>query len=230
MFTVVIPTMWKSESIEDLLISISDIDNISEIILINNDKENTPNFKILKHKKIIHITPYKNIITNRSLNLGVLLSKNNNICLLNDDILFDTNLFNFMENHKDKNLCGLSMFSEDTELKLIECDEKPFGFGSIMFIRKDSYQYIPHQLLLQYGDDYLYLMNEYNGNINYKIVGCKNNNIFAVTSDAGIYVEEYEKNIIDKENEFFNLEKEKKIGIEYSVKIEDPFIFKELSD
>lgn len=204
MFTVVIPTMWKSNTTESLLEMICDSSciNVDEIIIINNDHFNTPNIKILNHEKILMITPDFNIIVNPSWNLGVRLSKNKNICLLNDDIIFDQEIFNFMSNHLEKNLCGLRMEEINPPIRLSEADTRCHGFGCMMFVKKDSYDFIPNELRLFYGDDYLFQINKIKGNKVYYIDGCKNNQTWGVTSKNGVEVRSLKiSNEIDHEKQ-----------------------------
>lgn len=199
MFTVVIPTMWKPDTFEEQLNSLCCSQYVDEIILINNNKYSTPNFRILDHKKILHINPYENLVVNPSWNLGVMLSNNNNICLLNDDLLIDTKVFEFMSSHKDKSLCGLSMQNQDGDFKLVEAEKRITGFGCMIFIRKDLYDFIPSDIIMFYGDDYLFYLNKRKGNKNYNIHGCKNNNVWGVTSGPGIQVGNGKANIINNE-------------------------------
>lgn len=199
MFTIVIPTMWKPNTLEELLISLCKSEYIDEIIIINNDTLLTPSFPILNDKKILKVNPLDNLVVNPSWNLGVRLSLNNNICLLNDDLLFDIDIFKFMSNHKDKNLCGISMFSKSEDFELEEADIRILGFGCMMFVKKDSYNFIPDNIIMFCGDDYLFYVNKNNGNKNYYINGCKNNQVYGTTSEPGIYCNEYKKNIIENE-------------------------------
>ena len=186
MFTVIIPTMWKPDTFEEQLNSLCCSEYVDEIILINNDKDITPNFDILNNKKILRITPPENIIVNPSWNLGVYLSNNNNICLLNDDMIFDMNVFKFMSYHLDKHICGLNMYSEAEYFELIEVDKRIHGFGCMMFIRKDLYDYIPESIRLFYGDDYLFISNKLKGGKNYFIEACCNNQVWGITSKGGV--------------------------------------------
>jgi hypothetical protein len=187
MFTVVIPTMWKPDTFEKQLNSLCDSEDVDEIILINNDKDITPNFDILNNKKILHVKPPENIIVNPSWNLGVYLSNSNNICLLNDDIIFDMNVFHFMSYHLDKHVCGLNMYSESEYFGLAEANKRIQGFGCMMFIRKDLYDYIPESIKLFYGDDYIFISNNLKGGKNYFIEGCCNNQVWGVTSKNGVF-------------------------------------------
>lgn len=199
MFTVVIPTMWKPDTFEEQLNSLCCSQYVDEIILINNNKYSTPNFNILNNKKILHIKPPENLVVNPSWNLGVYLSNNNNICLLNDDLLIDIKVFEFMSSHKDKSLCGLSMQNQNGDFELVEVEKRITGFGCMMFIRKDLYDFIPNDIIMFYGDDYLFYLNKRKGNKNYNIHGCKNNNVWGVTSEPGIQVGDGKANIINNE-------------------------------
>jgi hypothetical protein len=203
MFTVVIPTMWRPDTFEEQLNSLCCSEYVDEIILINNDKNITPSFNILNHKKILHVNPSENLVVYPSWNLGVFLSNNNNICLLNDDILFDMDVFKFMSNHKDKHLCGLSMYNQNEDFKLLEANERTHGFGCMMFLRKDTYSNIPHDLLVYFGDDYLFHMNKFNGNKNYYILGCYNNEVWGTTNSAPIYTNDSKNKIIYNEQATF---------------------------
>jgi glycosyltransferase involved in cell wall biosynthesis len=196
MFTVVIPTMWKPDTFEEQLNDLCLCEYVDEIILIDNDISTTPSFEILKNKKLLKINPLENLVVNPSWNLGVRLSLNNNICLLNDDLLMDMKVFEFMSNHKDKSLSGLSMCNQDGDIRLSEANERTHGFGCMMFIRKDTYTYIPHELLMYYGDDYLFHMNKFNKNKNYYILGCNNNEVWGKTSSSSVKVNDSKSKVV----------------------------------
>jgi hypothetical protein len=204
MFTVVIPTIWKPDTFEEQLNSLCCSEYVDEIILINNDKKITPNFNILNHKKILHVTPPRNLVVNPSWNLGVNLSNNNNICLLNDDILFDLNVFKFMLDHKEKTLCGLAMNNQEGDLRLVLSDTRIHGFGCMMFVRKDTYDRIPDNLIYLHGDDYLFHMNTSKGNNNYYIFGCENNEVFGISGKDIMSTSSSMLNIINSEGITYN--------------------------
>lgn len=188
MFTVVIPTMWQAETFEEELTSVCSSSFVNDVIIINNDYKKMPNWRILNYYKIMIVSPPRNLIVNPSWNLGVRLAKNNNICLLNDDLTFDISIFEFMSNHLDKNLCGLRMENIDPPIKLSIAEYRCLGFGCMMFLRKDTYDFIPSTLRLFHGDDYLFRMNKIKGNEVYYIDGCFNNQVWGVTSKQGVEV------------------------------------------
>ena len=95
MFSVVIPTLWKSDKIFKLLDDLENCPLINDIVLINNTPEFAPDIE--KYNKINLYTPKENLYVNPSWNLGVGLAKNELVCLINDDVNppIDS-LFNFV--------------------------------------------------------------------------------------------------------------------------------------
>ena len=92
-FSVIIPTIWKSEFTIPLLQRLSKSEAVGEIILIDN----APNWDITMDK-LIHIKESENTYVNPAWNKGVELAKWNNITIANDDILFDVDeYFHYME-------------------------------------------------------------------------------------------------------------------------------------
>ena len=159
MYTVIIPTMWIPHTFLDQLGSLCRSPDVSEIIIINNKVEYTPNHSILSDPKIRMINQESNIFVNPAWNLGVSLATNNQICILNDDLLFDTKVFGLITEEVllSCGLVGINMFDFTGELRYnsIETDAHPFGFGCMMFIHKSRYLRIPEQLRVMYGDSYL---------------------------------------------------------------------------
>ena len=66
--------MWKPETFEESLINLCDSLFVNDVIIINNDLQNTPEYGILDHRKILMVTPPFNLIVNPSWNLGVRLA------------------------------------------------------------------------------------------------------------------------------------------------------------
>ena len=91
-FSVIIPTMWCSDLILQLLTNLESSHFVGEIILIDNDKSKRP-AHILNTDKIRIIEQEQNIYVNPAWNRGIELAKNECIALCNDDINFDPNIF-----------------------------------------------------------------------------------------------------------------------------------------
>ena len=90
-FSVIIPTIWKGETLNDLLINLYNCELVEEVILINNDNKNSKAIPL--HDKLIYVEPQKNLFVNPAWNLGVRMAKSNNIIISNDDILFNVHHF-----------------------------------------------------------------------------------------------------------------------------------------
>jgi len=89
-YTVVIPTLWKSDRTKKLLSDLNECEYVDEIIVINNQLTDVLDAKV---EKVRHISFGKNIYVNPAWNKGIELAKNECIALCNDDINFDPNIF-----------------------------------------------------------------------------------------------------------------------------------------
>lgn len=160
MFSVIIPTLWKSKRIFKLLDDLKTSKKVNEIIIINNDDSKKPNFNF---EDIRIITPEQNIYVNPSWNLGVKESKNNYICLCNDDINFNPKIFSYLKPRNDS-IIGIDEscynLKQDEDFKLKTKTKMNHGFGCLMFLNKQSYKVIPEFLKIYFGDDYLFQLNQ----------------------------------------------------------------------
>ena len=90
-FSVIIPTIWKSEYTMELLKRLSEHPAVAEIILIDNATKGD-----VIMDKVIHIKEVENTYVNPAWNKGVELAKYDYVTICNDDILFNTNeYFNY---------------------------------------------------------------------------------------------------------------------------------------
>jgi len=158
MFSVIIPTIWKSARIIKLLSDLNSSKNVGEIIVINNNKQNTPIIET-NSKKFRLITPETNIYVNPSWNLGVREAKYDNIALCNDDINFNTNIFSYLK-PKDDSLIGIDdscyKIEKDTQYQLMINKKLNYGFGCLLIFNKNSYKPIPETLKIWFGDNFLH--------------------------------------------------------------------------
>jgi len=161
-FSIITPTMWKYPPHIRFLEDLVDHDYVDEIILINNDQAALPkNCGVLTHSKIKIYNFLENIGVNPAWNLGVNIASNKQICLLNDDMVFDLTLLKKVS----------KVLSADTGVIGI-CNENPpttgcidihpwvgqntLGFGCLMFVHKDWWIDIPSQLKIYYGDNWIF--------------------------------------------------------------------------
>ena len=170
MITYIIPTLWKSERIFDIIGSVQTSEYGVKLIIIDNDNSSYDS----NHSNITVLKPGKNIFVNPAWNLGVHYATTEYVCLLNDDIYFNLDLFNkaFIEQvintglSKDLGIISFksgSNFSDsinanDDHIQLVESDMLGSGFGQLMLFKKNLYEPIPDVFKIYFGDNYLYFL------------------------------------------------------------------------
>jgi len=169
-WTVIIPTLWKSEYIHEQLKEYIWSDYISEIILIDNSSQYYDHHKKI-YNKVKLIQPDENLFVNPSWNLGVEKSSNENIIIANDDILWNTQV---LEQITDKILNEYSVlgqipenyikgknieFIKENKIKTLEFIDnntrRPTAWGCLLFTTKTNWKPIPNELKIWYGDDWI---------------------------------------------------------------------------
>jgi hypothetical protein len=155
MWTCIIPTLWRSSRIHQLLTDLINCAEVGEIILVDNAPR-----EAVTLPKVRQIICQENIFVNPSWNLGVSLATYENIAIINDDVNFDTSIFATLEPQiKHIGVCGM-MFEnyskKKTEtIKIFPLVERPYGWGCLIFLHKSNYVEIPNDLKIACGDDYL---------------------------------------------------------------------------
>lgn len=158
-FSVIIPTIWLSDKIHNLLSDLNQSENVGEIILIDNTGEF--NLKITTHiPKLRVISKGKNIYVNPAWNWGVSEAKFENLCISNDDVNFDTSVFDFIKNHIDKGVIGqwtgnYYMGNSSKNFNLEKIQDRPSGWGCLFFLKKKNWVDVPNNLKIACGDDFL---------------------------------------------------------------------------
>lgn len=171
---VIIPTMWRDENFPQYLEKYLTYESVNHIYLIDNDYSKKPK-QIVSNDKLTIINYGKNIYVNPAWNEGYFRSKADVICLLNDDINVEVDVFNFMEqlDFTEIDIIGVHLKDgitnyhitnhPDRKEELIKLNinkSKPIGgqsfaYGVCMFIKRSSYRVIPSLYQIWYGDDYL---------------------------------------------------------------------------
>lgn len=168
MISVVLPTLWKVK-FDDQLNKLHESESVGEIILINNDRANTPSwYNSEKYSKLVEIIPHRNIFVNPAWNMGVRMAKYENIMLQSDDVVsINYNFLTDIDNELQSNDCligvGKSCYAvsvlNETEHNIkfhdISNTVRDMGFGCMMFFKKNSYKPIPEEYLIWRGDDLL---------------------------------------------------------------------------
>jgi len=161
-FTAVIPTLWESKRIHSLLNSLVACSYVDEIILIDNNNRYSEFYEEMKKVKVF--SPSFNIYVNPAWNYGVKYARNKSIALINDDIKFDTRIFERFSNEvelKHKGFIGMSSenYEEGVEynptLEPWRGEVVLNGWGCLILFNKDHWLPIPEELKIWYGDNFI---------------------------------------------------------------------------
>jgi glycosyltransferase involved in cell wall biosynthesis len=158
-FSIVIPTLWKSNRTKKLLSDLNECEYVDEIIVINNQLTDVLDAKI---EKVRHVSFGGNIYVNPAWNKGIELARNNQIALLNDDINFNPNIFEVITedvlnqfgiigmgegNYKSLNIEG------DPILEVWQPGVNDWGWGCFIMLNKKDWIDIPDDIKIWYGDN-----------------------------------------------------------------------------
>lgn len=170
MITFIIPTLWKSDRIFKTIESFESCKNMdAELIIIDNAQNGYTN----KDSRVTVIKPKSNIFVNPSWTIGVTLAQNKYVCLLNDDISINVDFlvrkFNALI-QKDSNFGMIGLYKDNLlnsevntfndSIELAEINDRGYGFGCMMILKKENYIKIPDCFKIFFGDDYLYFYNK----------------------------------------------------------------------
>jgi hypothetical protein len=158
-FTVIIPTMWYSDKIERSLIELEECKEVDEIIIIDNNTKLKPTY-LNTITKLKYLPQDSNIFVNPAWNLGVEESKNKYICIANDDIVFNTDIFTFIRSYIHTGIYGMwtgNYYKENIELpyEVEVAIDRNWGWGCLLFLHKDNWVPIDSRLRIACGDDFL---------------------------------------------------------------------------
>ena len=164
-FSVIIPTIWKSEYTLELLERYSKSDYVGEIILIDNAPT-----KDIVMDKLIHIKEVENTYVNNAWNKGVEISSNDNITISNDDIVFNVDeYFYYLEQAQSVLQLGYIGSHSDNytltesnnpEIELYDNKTNQGGWGCLFTFYRYNWKPIPNQLKIWYGDNWIHAKNQ----------------------------------------------------------------------
>ncbi|MHA6508225.1 glycosyltransferase [Tessaracoccus sp. Y1736] len=161
-FSVIIPTLQRSQDLARLVEVCAHHDLVHEIVLINNAQEplNVP-----ASPKVRVLNQMRNIYVNPAWNLGVRESTAEWVAILNDDIRFEPDVFTYVAGVLRKGWFGIigpdkTCFVDDGDRpishRLATPDTITFGFGAFMCMRRADYVPIPEEMIIWGGDDWLF--------------------------------------------------------------------------
>jgi len=171
---------------------------VDEIILIDNDASHPDSIgPDHSFNKVRRLAQPQNIFVNPAWNLGVQESRNERLCILNDDLIFDLRIFyrvlDYM-NNPSTGVIGLAPGDytditkqpklTDGKIDIIPWDEHHlWGFGMLMFMNKSTWEPIPEELKLFYGDNWIFDGHRLAGRTNYIITNSLMSTPYSVTSN-----------------------------------------------
>jgi glycosyltransferase involved in cell wall biosynthesis len=160
-YSVIIPTLWQSPRIHKLLSDLIASENVDEIILIDNSGKFFEYYEALDKVKLVQ--PKENLYIAASWNLGVELSKNEYIAVVNDDVNFNPIIFQLVGDNVE-GIVGQATgnyYNNYTEMPFIAplVQTRPWGWASFFMLQKKYWQPIPEELRIWYNDDWIVRIN-----------------------------------------------------------------------
>lgn len=173
--------MWKYEPFKRFLRIVASHPTVDEILIIDNEPVSRPEEELLDISKLRFITAEdnSNMFVNPAWNIGVKEAKNEYICIMNDDVIFDTAIFyEILPYMIEANFGAAGAHPGNEELfqqpfingliDIKEWESPPpgrshgylFGFGTLFFVNKSKWFPIPTSLKLYYGDDWVHLTQD----------------------------------------------------------------------
>ena len=195
MISVIVPTMWYPEYFCDRLAEIVQLDCVGEVIIINNNINNTPSHPALLNPKVKIHNQIKNIYVTPAWNLGASLAQYDILSFYSDDVIVNINVFpkTFAFMNKNTNTVGVvgllakcegheaeyNKFYRNDEIDFLSCSDPdpskrapPLGYGNLFFVHKKNWRKLPEQTKIFHGE--VFLWNYLNAiKLNYMIVNCK---------------------------------------------------------
>lgn len=195
-FSIIIPTMFRRVDIlGQLLQNLYQDPMVEEVILINNCNLTESIPVIPLNSKLLIVSRGRNLYVNPSWNLGVKISTQDHIAILNDDITISDKLFTGVCQLDFDNIGILGACHpaiEETEnptrfsvpsFEILGARIRPWGFGIFMAMKKSNYVEIPEEMLIWCGDDYLFHNIASKGKINTLLVAPIKTKMSATSDD-----------------------------------------------
>ena len=158
-YSIIIPTLWKSDRTRKLLSDLSECEYVDEIIVIDNTLSDITDNTI---GKIRTVSFGENIYVNPAWNWGIHNAKNAFVALINDDINFNPNIFGVIGkdilhqfgiigmgagNYKSLNIDG------DPILEVWQPGVNDWGWGCLIMLNRKYWIDIPNNIKIWYGDN-----------------------------------------------------------------------------
>ena len=187
MYSVIIPTLWKCDRLNETLKELDSHPLVGEILLFDNTTNKRP---ITDLPKLKHILEGKNTYVTAPWNKGVSMAQYDKLLVLNDDNWMDWNILYSLGDFitEDIGLIGMDeknhhMTETNYEIALEPINHRNGGYGCALFVHKNSWIPIPEDMKIWGQDDWLFVKNRNYGKQNYKLVNFKVNGSVSLTID-----------------------------------------------
>lgn len=161
-YTIIIPTLWKSNRTLKLIDDLKQCEFVDEIIIIDNKSDKVED---KAEGKVRLISFGENIYVNPAWNKGIELAKNECIALCNDDINFNPNIFGAITENI-LTYSGIIGMGEGNYKDPIDEERGPYidmwrpgindwGWGCFILLKKSHWKPIPNEIKIWYGDNFI---------------------------------------------------------------------------
>jgi len=174
MFSFIIPTMYRSNKINDLLKILEFEPLVKEVIIIENAPQNSGYLEELIdysfYKKVKLLTQNENIFVNPAWNLGAQHASGEYLAICNDDINFKPiilkDILHYYSTYDEIGFIGMHNSQYENDKKPIlfgikQTESLNSGWGSLIFTKKENYIPIPDDLKIYFGDNYFVDYSKY---------------------------------------------------------------------
>ena len=186
MISVIIPTMWRCDRLNQTLNELNSHSLVGEILLFDNTTNQTP---ITNLSKLNHILEGKNTYVTAPWNKGVKMAKHDKLFILNDDNWMDWGIMDVLYDYISDDIGVIGMagnaidLKESDELLLTPVTHRHGNFGVAMFIHKNSWIPIPEEMKVWCQDDWLFVKNREIGKQNYALTNFKIEGSISLTNN-----------------------------------------------
>ena len=188
MYSVIIPTLWKCDRLNETLKELNSHPLVGEILLFDNTVNEIP---ITDLPKLKHILEGRNTYVTSPWNKGALMAQYDKLLVLNDDNWIDWNILYSLSDFitEEVGLIGMDeknhhMTETNYEIGLEPIEHRNGGYGCVLFVHKNSWIPIPEEMKIWGQDDWLFVKNRNYGKQNYKLVNFKVNGSVSLTVDS----------------------------------------------
>lgn len=174
MFSFIIPTMYRSNKINDLLKILEFEPLVKEIIIIENAPQNSGHLEksidYSFYNKVKLFPQKENIFVNPAWNLGAEYAEGKYLAICNDDIIFNPiilkDILHYYTTYNEIGFIGMHNSQYEQKNKPIlfgiqQIESLNNGWGSLIFVKKSNYIPIPDDLKIFFGDNYFLNYSKY---------------------------------------------------------------------